>query len=204
MLTESVDLVLCGHSLGAGVAAMLGMARATSAHFRRVDLRCAYVDVGRPKDLSNSEVQWTSSRQERAGLCVCASVRLLRVHAVHFSSNLFNSSLTDAALSRLTSHLVVSLVYSHDVVSRLSLGSVRDLRNAAMWLCEAESSSGEGSAEGWSAVTSRARSWKDGTGGVDDLDWVSLGTVSPSLIFLCLLKRCLLMTLSSASVHRDA
>jgi hypothetical protein len=28
MLTESVDLVLCGHSLGAGVAAMLGMVRA--------------------------------------------------------------------------------------------------------------------------------------------------------------------------------
>lgn len=117
----------------------------------------------------------------------------------------FNSSLTDAALSRLTSHLIVSLVYSHDVVSRLSLGSVRDLRNAAMWLCEAESSSGEGSAEGWSAVTSRARSWKDGTGGVDDLDWVSLGTVFPSLLlFLCLLKRYLLMTLFLASVHRNA
>lgn len=119
-----------------------------------------------------------------------------------FSSNLFNSSLTDAALSHLTSHLVVSLVYSHDIVSRLSLGSVRDLRNAAMWLCEAESCSGEGSDEGWSAVTSRARRWKGGSGGDDDMDWVSLGAVSSSP-FLCLLKRCLLMTLPLDSVHRD-
>lgn len=74
-----------------------------------------------------------------------------------------------------------------------------------MWLCEAESSSGEGSDEGWTAVTSRARRWKDGVGGVDDMDWVSLGTVpSSSLLFFCLLKRRLLMTLSLDSVHRDA
>lgn len=58
MLTESVDLVLCGHSLGAGVAAMLGMVRAISV--RNANLQCPYVDVGRPEDLSNSEVQWAS------------------------------------------------------------------------------------------------------------------------------------------------
>jgi len=61
MLTESVDLVLCGHSLGAGVAAMLGMVRAIYARFRKANLQSAYVDVGRSKDLSNSEVQWASS-----------------------------------------------------------------------------------------------------------------------------------------------
>ena len=33
MLTENVDLVLCGHSLGAGVAAMLGMVSAFSVNF---------------------------------------------------------------------------------------------------------------------------------------------------------------------------
>jgi len=45
-----------------------------------------------------------------------------------------------------------------------------------MWLCEAESSSsGAESGEGWNAVTSRARRWKDGTGEDDDMDWVSLG-----------------------------
>jgi hypothetical protein len=32
-------------------------------------------------------------------------------------------------------NLLTSLVYSHDVVSRLSLGSVRDMARAAMWLC---------------------------------------------------------------------
>ncbi|KIM45786.1 hypothetical protein M413DRAFT_440826 [Hebeloma cylindrosporum] len=129
------DLVLCGHSLGAGVAAMLGMMWAD------------------PK---------TCLTVKSSGL---PAGRNVQVYA--FAP----PSLTDAALTRLTSHLIVSLVYSHDVVSRLSLGSVRDLRNAAMWLCEAESSSGEGSGEGWSAVTSRARRWKDGTGGGDDMDW---------------------------------
>jgi len=38
----------------------------------------------------------------------------------------------------LCTSLVTSLVYSHDVVSRLSLGSVRDLTRAAMWLCAGE------------------------------------------------------------------
>jgi len=115
-----------------------------------------------------------------------------------FSSNLFNRSLTDAALSRLTSHLIVSLVYSHDVVTRLSLGSVRDLRNAAMWLCEAESSSGEGSGEGWNAVTTRARRWKDGTGEGGDMDWVSLGIFPSS----CLLNAFLRLS-SSRCVRRS-
>jgi hypothetical protein len=41
-----------------------------------------------------------------------------------------------------------------------------------MWLCEAESSSsGAENGEGWNAVTSRARRWKDGTGEDDDMDW---------------------------------
>jgi len=80
-------------------------------------------------------------------------------------------ALTDAALSRLTSKLVVSLVYSHDIVSRLSLGSVRDLKNAAMWLCEAEAGN---AVDGWSAVTTRAKRWKNGTGSKSDMDWVSV------------------------------
>jgi len=77
-------------------------------------------------------------------------------------------TITDAALSHLSQKLIVSLVYSHDVVSRVSLGAVRDLRNAAMWLCEAEA--GEGT-EGWSAVTARAKRWKDNTGRKEDMDW---------------------------------
>ena len=80
------------------------------------------------------------------------------------------SALTDTALSRLTNKLIVSIVYSHDVVSRLSLGSIRDLKNAAMWLCEANED-GDGR-EGWSAIIALAKRWKEGSGSKDDMNWV--------------------------------
>jgi len=63
VLTGNIDLVLCGHSLGAGVAAMLGMVRVFSVHFlERANLQYPYVDVGRPEDLSYSPIQWPPSR----------------------------------------------------------------------------------------------------------------------------------------------
>ncbi|KAG6842949.1 hypothetical protein H0H93_002758, partial [Arthromyces matolae] len=77
-------------------------------------------------------------------------------------------ALADAALSKLANRLIVSFVYSHDVVARLSLGSIRDLRNAASWLCEAEK---EHVGEGWTAVTERAKRWKAGGGTSDDPHW---------------------------------
>lgn len=83
---------------------------------------------------------------------------------------MYSRALTDATLSKLADPLVTSFVYSHDVVSRLSLGSIRDLRNAALWLCDAESNGKAG--EGWAAVTSRAKRWKAGAGSNDDPDWV--------------------------------
>lgn len=82
----------------------------------------------------------------------------------------FCSCLTDAALSRLASKLVTSFVCSDDVVSRLSLGSVRDIRNAALWLCDANERNG--GTEGYSVITNRIRRWKAGDGSSDDLDWV--------------------------------
>lgn len=75
----------------------------------------------------------------------------------------------DPALSALASNLITSLVYSHDVVSRLSLGSVRDIRNAALWLCDANDE-----AEGYASVTRRASAWKAGTGNSADPQWVRL------------------------------
>ena len=78
-----------------------------------------------------------------------------------------NRCVIDSSLSALASKLIVSLVYSHDVVSRLSLGSVRDLRNAALWLCDANDE-----AEGYASVTKRARAWKAGSGGPGDQEWV--------------------------------
>ncbi len=95
--------------------------------------------------------------------------------------------MTDVKLSRLATNLITSFVYSNDVVSRLSLGSVRDLRNAALWLCEAEEGkhrngkNGEKlQQDGWSAVTSRAQRWKEARGNTDgstgesneDMDWL--------------------------------
>ncbi|KAH9483004.1 Diacylglycerol lipase-beta [Psilocybe cubensis] len=127
------DLVLCGHSLGAGVAAILGMIWADPKTCLTV--RSSGLPIGR------------------------------RVSVYAFAP----PALTDAALSRLSDKLIVSLVYSHDIVSRLSLGSVRDLKNAAMWLCEAESGN---AVEGWSAVTARAKKIKNGEGSQDDMDWL--------------------------------
>ncbi|KAG6915469.1 hypothetical protein DXG01_011336 [Tephrocybe rancida] len=126
------DLVMCGHSLGAGVAAILGMEWADPKTCLTV--RSSGLPVGR------------------------------RVFVYCFAP----PALTDAALSRLANRLIVSFVYSHDVVSRLSLGSIRDLRNAASWLCEAET---EHVGEGWTAVTNRAKRWKAGGGSPDDPQW---------------------------------
>lgn len=80
-------------------------------------------------------------------------------------------SLVSARLSRLaaSSHLVTSFVFSHDVVSRLSLGSVRDLRRAAAWLCEAEK---EGTGDGYGGVTGKAFKSKTRFGKPDDGQWV--------------------------------
>lgn len=77
-------------------------------------------------------------------------------------------AVTDAALSALSANLIVSLVNSHDVVSRLSFGSARDTRNAALWLCEAE---GRSEGEGYSGIISRARRWKSGKGNPEDPEW---------------------------------
>lgn len=85
-----------------------------------------------------------------------------------------SSALTDASLSRLADKLVHSFVYSNDIVSRLSLGSIRDLRNTAMWLCEAnEAQEGKSNGEGYSAISERARKWKAGGGSPGDMEWVS-------------------------------
>ena len=93
-----------------------------------------------------------------------------RLPLVPFLTFVSSSALADAALSRLTNKLIVSIVYSHDVVSRLSLGSIRDLKNAAMWLCEAnEASDGR---QGWSAIITHAKRWKEESGSKDDMDWV--------------------------------
>ncbi|KAJ3756522.1 hypothetical protein EV360DRAFT_47831 [Lentinula raphanica] len=126
-------LVMCGHSLGAGVAAMLGLMWAD------------------PK---------TCLTVHSSGLPINR-----RVSVYCFAP----PALTDASLGKLAEHLIVSFVYSHDVVSRLSLGSVRDLKNAASWLCEANENHSQDA--GFNEVTSRASKWKAGKGTADDPHW---------------------------------
>jgi len=107
-------------------------------------------------------IEWPSRRP--------SSVRVLFRPSVSSFHVFPSDSLTDAALSRLTNKLIVSIVYSHDFVSRLSLGSIRDLKNAAMWLCEANEA-GDGR-EGWSAIIAHAKRWKEESGSKDDMNWV--------------------------------
>ncbi|KAJ7477241.1 hypothetical protein B0H11DRAFT_1297020 [Mycena galericulata] len=132
------ELVLCGHSLGAGVAGLLGLMWADPKTCLTV--RSSGLPIGR------------------------------RVSVYCFAP----PSLVDAALGKVADKLIVSFVYSHDVVSRLSLGAIRDLGAAAMWLCDGnEAKDGRPASEGagYTAVTSRAKQWKAGAGTADDPNW---------------------------------
>ncbi|KAJ4471992.1 hypothetical protein J3R30DRAFT_3522460 [Lentinula aciculospora] len=126
-------LVMCGHSLGAGVAAMLGL-------------------------------MWADPRT-----CLTVHSSGLPIDRKVSVYCFAPPALTDSSLSKLAESLIVSFVYSHDVVSRLSLGSVRDLKNAASWLCEANERHLEDA--GYNEVTARARQWKAGKGSADDPHW---------------------------------
>ncbi|KIJ32331.1 hypothetical protein M422DRAFT_35874 [Sphaerobolus stellatus SS14] len=99
---KKYELVLCGHSLGAGLATLFALMWADPVTCRTVP------SSGLP---SNHRV----SVYCFAPPCV-----------------------TSGSLSRLCRDMVTSLVYSYDFVSRLSLGSIRDLNRAAYWLCEGE------------------------------------------------------------------
>ena len=92
--------------------------------------------------------------------------------------------LVSARLSRLAgmNNLITSFVYSHDIVSRLSLGSVRDLRRAASWLCEAEK---EQRGDGYGGVTARALKGKTGFGNDDDEEWVRIGISYTQKLVAC-------------------
>ncbi|KAI0786513.1 hypothetical protein C8Q75DRAFT_808486 [Abortiporus biennis] len=131
------SLVICGHSLGAGVAALLALMWA---------------------DLCNRQTHTESGLPVGRG-----------VSAYCFAP----PCLVDSRLCALSakSGLITSFVYSHDVVSRLSLGSIRDLTRVASWLCEAER---EGKGEGYTGVTKRALKMKAGLQGGDDKWFLSI------------------------------
>jgi len=129
---KGYDLVLCGHSLGAGLSGILALMWAD------------------PK---------TCLTVRKSGLPPGRKVQ----------SYLFAPPcITDAELSKLSSSLIHSFVYSHDIVSRLSLGSVRDLTLAASWLCEADE---KGNGEGYAGIAKRALMTKAGYGDAGNADW---------------------------------
>lgn len=134
---KGFELVMCGHSLGSGVAALLGLMWADPKTCLTV--RSSGLPVGR------------------------------RVSVYCFAP----PCLTDPHLGALAANLITSFVYSHDVVSRLSLGSIRDMNRAAVWLCNANAHvNGKGGGqEGYSAVTKRALKWKTGFGSAEDPVW---------------------------------
>lgn len=134
--------------------------------------------MGRSQNLSNSQLKQPPHRPASFCLLLRTSVRSQLISHCKVQPS-HRRALADVALSRLANRLVTSFVYSHDVVSRLCLGAVRDLRNAALWLCDAESNGKAG--EGWTTVTSRARQWKAGTGSKDDPHWVCLSSFASSI-----------------------
>jgi len=136
MYNPGYELVLCGHSLGAGVAALLGMMWAD------------------PRTCQTVSQSGLPPGRHVSVYCIAPPC------------------MADASLSRLASNMVTSFVYSHDVVTRLSLGSIRDLATAAMWLCDAsERDNGKSNGEGYAEVIARARKWHKGVGSNDDPEW---------------------------------
>jgi len=128
----SYDLVLCGHSLGAGLCTMLGLMWA---------------------DTTNCVTVRESGLPPGHGVQVYAFAP---------------PCILDSKLSKISSSLVHSFVYSNDVVSRLSLGSVRDMTSAASWLCDADE---RGKGEGYTGIVRRALVQKAGYGDLGSLDW---------------------------------
>lgn len=107
-------------------------------------------------------------RPSGIGILFCTTVRALVFLNLHCLDCInITRCVVDPALSALAANLITSLVYSHDVVARLSLGSVKDIRNAAMWLCAANDEE-----QGYASVTRKARAWKEGGGNFGTPDWV--------------------------------
>ncbi|CDZ98595.1 Predicted lipase/calmodulin-binding heat-shock protein [Phaffia rhodozyma] len=105
---EGYSLQICGHSLGAGAGAMLGM-------------MWAGLDTG--ETVRDSELPVGRKVKVWAFACPC---------------------ITSLELSQLSKGFITSIVLSYDLVSRLSLGSIRDIRSVVDWLSYATNDKGKG------------------------------------------------------------
>ncbi|KZO93765.1 alpha/beta-hydrolase [Calocera viscosa TUFC12733] len=129
---KGYDLVLCGHSLGAGIAVMLALMWADPTTCRTIP------SSGLPGDR--------------------------RVSAYCFAP----PCVTSPELSRLCSSLIVSFVFSQDLVARLSLGSVRDLVRCSWWLCYETKNPSESS-----NIMTRIASYQSGGGTPEEREEIS-------------------------------
>lgn len=126
---------MCGHSLGAGIVGLLALVSSLS-NFGHASIECAqplqmWAD---PKTCLTVRGSGFPSGRRVSGLLIAPPyVRPSPAHPTHQPHP--HRCLTSKALSEICKPMLTSFVYSHDVVSRLSLGSIRDLTRAAMWLC---------------------------------------------------------------------
>src|SRR6266851_3423156 len=132
-------------------------------------------EMGRPQDLSHHAFQRPSRGQTRLRLLLRPTVSTMGRNAAALRNfptrrlRFIPRAAYDPRLCELSKDLITSFVYSHDLVSRLSLGALRDMSRAAVWLCKAEA---EGRPEGYTGITRRALRHKMGFGSRDDPIWV--------------------------------
>lgn len=83
------------------------------------------------------------------------SHRLIRVWSLSEPQVIDFRCVMSPSLSRLASSLITSFAYSHDAITRLSLGSVRDLQRVTSWLCYGQKKNPD-SKESCSSIIQRA------------------------------------------------
>jgi hypothetical protein len=137
--------------------------------------------VGRSPNSTDNFGQRTSLRPPNARILLRTAVRP-RHQTAFLSSGTDRSCplrrcVASVSLSELSKPLITSIVYSYDFVSRLSLGSIRDLKRVSEWLMFAV----DDPDQKCNSIVSKALRIKAGGIGMTveqkqmEADWVGLG-----------------------------
>ncbi|SNX83156.1 uncharacterized protein MEPE_01862 [Melanopsichium pennsylvanicum] len=81
-----------------------------------------------------------------------------RLHAYCFAV----PCVTSSDLGRKVSSIITSFTYSYDLVCRLSLGSIQDIRNCAAWLCYQDKEAGHVGEQNMNGLMKRAFEYQSG------------------------------------------
>jgi pimeloyl-ACP methyl ester carboxylesterase len=117
----SYGLVLCGHSLGGGVAALLSIKCAQSSSTFLTQ------NLARPSPAPHPQIATPFVTSFASGLPPGRPI-----HCYAYGP----PAITSPDLARYTKGLITSVVQNSDVVPCLSLGVLRDLKNVAVTLSE--------------------------------------------------------------------